>query len=58
MAIVNPYVYQIMQQTGMTESEVNRSVSRPTITDADAQAKGFATAEEYREALHEFLNGM
>ena len=54
----NPYVFQIMQQTGMTESEVKRSVSRPTITDADAQAKGFATAEEYREALHEFLNGM
>ena len=56
MAIVNPYVYQIMQQTAMTESEV-RKASRPTVsTHLAAQARGYESAEAYEEALHDFLN--
>ena len=56
--VSNPYIFQVMQQTGMSEAEVNRTLPRPPITQAEAEAKGFATVEEYREALHDFLNGL
>ena len=56
--VSNPYTLQVMQQTGMSEAEVNRTCSRPPITQAEAEAKGFASVDEYREALHDFLNGL
>lgn len=53
----NPYVTQIARQTGMSEWEVRRTARTAVITDSEAQRRGYATAVEYEEALHEFLNG-
>ena len=54
----NPYLDQLCAQTGMTEWEAQREVrlSVNPITDDEARKRGYDTAEEYREALHEFLN--
>ena len=52
----NPYIDQVCAQTGMTEREVRKS-SRPcVISDEQAQARGYANAQEYEQAIHEFLN--
>ena len=55
----NPYVTQIARQTGMSESEVRRESRRSAspITDAEAQARGYRSAEAYLADLHDFLNG-
>ena len=54
--MTNPYVEQTAQQTGATASEVRKS-ARPARTSLEkAQSLGYATVEEYEEALHEFLN--
>ena len=53
----NPYVFQVMQQTGMSEREV-RKTSRPaSLTLASAQAHGFESVEEYEEAIREYVYG-
>ena len=33
--VSNPYTLQVMQQTGMSEAEVNRTCSRPALTQAE-----------------------
>lgn len=54
----NPYIQQMMAQEGMTyleASRVARATAKP-VTLSYAQAQGFASVEDYLEALHEFLN--
>ena len=55
----NPYVTQAARQTGMSEREVRREarLSAKPITDKEAQARGYRTAEAYLADLHDFLNG-
>ena len=55
----NPYLDQLCAQTGMTEYEARREcrLSANPITDAQARDRGYATAQEYLDALHDFLNG-
>ena len=53
----NPYVFQVMQQTGMSEAEV-RKTSRPaSLTLAAANEHGFDTIDEYEEAIREYIYG-
>ena len=54
----NPYVIQAAKQTGMTAREVMSSARPAVITDEEAQKRGYASAAEYEQALHDFLNGM
>ena len=57
MTTYNPYVFQVMQQTGMSEAEV-RKTSRPaSLTLASANAHGFESIEEYEEAIREAVYG-
>ena len=55
----NPYLDQLCAQTGMTEYEARREcrLAVNPITDAQARDRGYDTAQEYLDALHEFLNG-
>ena len=55
----NPYLDQLCAQTGMTEYEARREcrLAVNPITDAQARDRGYATAQEYLDALHDFLNG-
>jgi len=55
----NPYVSNIIQQTGMTEREVHQSTSTVTRTfPCTIYGRHFATEDEYLEDLNEFLMGM
>ncbi len=55
----NPYVSNIIQQTGMTEREVHQSTSTVTRTfPCTIHGRYFDTEDQYLEELHEFLNGM
>ena len=54
----NPYAVQAALMTGDSVTEVMKQSKRATITLEYAQSQGFATVDEYLEALHEFLNGM
>ena len=54
----NPYVIHAALQDGISITEVQRTATRCCITDAEAQNRGYNTAEEYEEALHDFLNGI
>ena len=56
----NPYLDQLCAQTGMTPTEARREtrLNVNPITDEEAQARGYDTADEYLEALNDFLNGM
>jgi hypothetical protein len=56
--IWNPYVIQAALQEGISPAEVQRTATRCCITDDEARKRGYDTAEEYEEALHDFLNGM
>jgi hypothetical protein len=56
MVVWNPYAIQAARQTGMSVAEVNRTATRAVITDEEARKRGYDTAQEYEEALHEFLN--
>ena len=53
----NPYLDQLCAQTGMTQWEARREcrLAVNPITDAQARDRGYATAQEYLDALHEFL---
>lgn len=53
----NPYVFQVMQQTGMSEREVYMSSRPASLTLAAAQEHGFETVDEYEEAIREFVYG-
>ena len=55
----NPYVSNIIQQTGMTEREVQQSTSAITREfPCTIHGRYFATEADYLDELHEFLNGM
>ena len=55
----NPYVAQIIEQTGCTEQEARQSsVTSKRSFPCTIYGRYFATQSEYDEALHEFLNGM
>ena len=55
----NPYVSQLIEQTGMTEREARQSTSTSKRSfPCNIYGRYFATQSEYDEALHEFLNGM
>ena len=56
---MNPYVDQIIQQTGMTESEVQKSSKQKFVRKFPCHIglRHYETEEEYLDALHEFLNG-
>ena len=55
----NPYVSNIIQQTGMTEREVRQSTSSTTRTfPCTIHGRHFASEADYLEELHEFLSGM
>ena len=53
----NPYAIQAALMTGDTVTEVMKQSKRAPVTLEYAQSQGFATVDEYLEALHEFLNG-
>ena len=57
MTTYNPYVFQVMQQTGMSEAEVRKTSRAATLTLASANEHGFETIEEYEEAIREFIYG-
>ena len=55
----NPYVLNIIEQTGMTEREVRQSTSSVTRTfPCTIHGRHFDTEDDYLSELHEFLNGM
>ena len=55
----NPYVSQLIEQTGMTESEIRQSTSTTTRTfPCTIHGRHFASEADYLEELHEFLSGM
>ena len=51
----NPYVQQLMLQTGMSEREVRRDLRHANMTLAQANAFGFETIEEYEAAVCDYL---
>ena len=54
----NPYVSQLIEQTGMTEREAHQSTSTSKRSfPCTIYGRYFATQSEYDEALAEFLNG-
>ena len=46
----NPYLQQLVEQTGATPAELRSALTPLLVTEQAAQ--------EYEEALHEFLNGL
>jgi len=50
----NPYVQHLMQK-GYTEAELHKPVARPEVPANMRHI--YKTYDEYREALHDFLNG-
>ena len=59
MSITNPYVAQIVQQTGCTEREAHQSSPNQARSfPCTIYGRYFATQSEYDEALAEFLLGM
>ena len=59
MTTTNPYVLNIIQQTGMTEREVHQSTSSVTRTfPCTIHGRHFSSQEEYDYDLNEFLMGM
>jgi hypothetical protein len=51
----NPYVQHLMQK-GYSEKELQHPIARPEVP-ADMRHI-YKTYDEYREALHDFLNGL
>ncbi len=55
----NPYVLNIIEQTGMTESEIHQSTTSVSRTfPCTIHGRYFDTEDDYLNELHEFLNGM
>ena len=57
VTMYNPYITQISQQTGMSESEVRASSRPASLTLAGANEHGFESIEEYEEAIREYIYG-
>jgi len=58
MSISNPYVSQLVEQTGMTEREAHQSTSTSKRSfPCTISGRYFATYEDYALELMEFLNG-
>mgnify|MGYP001284087755 CR=1 FL=1 len=53
----NPYVFQVMQQEGMSEADVLRDATPATLTLAAANSYGFESIEEYADAIREAVYG-
>lgn len=53
----NPYVFQVMQQEGMSEADVLHDATPATLTLAEANRYGFENIEEYAEAIREYVYG-
>ena len=53
----NPYAVQAALMSGDSVTEVMKQSKRAAVSLEYAQSQGFATVDEYLEALHEFLNG-
>ena len=59
MSITNPYVAQIVQQTGCTEREARQSSPNQARTfPCTIHGRHFATEADYQDELHEFSHGM
>ena len=56
ITMFNPYIEQIVQQTGATPAEVRASLSPLIVTDKVARDRGYATAAEYEQALRDWLD--
>ena len=54
----NPYIQQIVEQTGATPAEIRDALTPLIVTDHAAKERGYSNAQEYEDALHEFLNGL
>ena len=56
----NPYVNQIMEQTGMSEREVFASAApmRPMTFPCIIHGRTFETHNDYINAMYDYLNGM
>ena len=55
MTNFNPYVQHLMTK-GYTEAELRKPVARPEVPSNMRHI--YSTYDEYREALHDFLNGL
>ena len=53
----NPYIFQIQQQTGMSEREIRQSSRPASLTLASAQEHGFESIEDFEEAIREYCYG-
>lgn len=58
MTTSNPYIQHVVEMTGATPSEVRDALTPLIVTEEAALARGFSSAQEYEDALHEFLNGL
>ena len=56
--MTNPYIQQLVEQTGATPSEIRSALTPLIVTEEAARERGYASAQEYEDALHEFLNGL
>ena len=56
----NPYVNQIMEQTGMSEREVFASAApmRPMTFPCVIHGRTFETHDDYLNEMYEFLNSL
>ncbi len=52
----NPYAIQAARQDGCSVRDVYRDARPSVITDEEARKRGYGSAQEYEEALHDFLN--
>ena len=60
MSSNNPYVQNIIEQTGMSEREVFKSMSpmRPMTFPCVIHGRTFETQDDYLNEMYEFLNGL
>ena len=56
--MTNPYIQQLVEQTGATPSEIRSALTPLIVTEEAARERGYDSAQEYEDALHEFLNGL
>ena len=56
----NPYVSQIMQQTGATEREVRAFSAplRPMTFPCEIHGRTFESHDDYMNAMHDYLDSM
>jgi len=56
MSFIYDYISDVAARDGADAAELRRSMRCVPITDAQAQARGYDTADAYLDALHQFLN--